>query len=355
MGNSLYKKIMRYLKIILVNFLVLILLLIIGELSIRVIRPNFRLYQRSNPNVYKDRAFDKNYTKVNWPQKDTDLGWVCKQDSLLKFYSKYYNQFRIKYYINKEGFRNKNDFESKSNPNYKSNILLLGDSFIFSIYLDEYKTVASNLQKRFAGLFNIINLGIPGFGIDQCVISYEKYSKLIDPKIVVLVYIDDDITRNLEAFRKDEGMNKPSYDIINDSLQIRINSKSSFLTNLFENSYLFNRFYKKYMDYYSIKLAEKIFHKLIVMTRANGQKLIIMRLPILEALLSHNRNEFYSFSDFFKKEKIDYYEFYDKMISMPKDYLKTLYLKNDGHPSEIGAKYFSELIFNILSTTLKYE
>ena len=346
---------MRYLKIILVNLLVLILLLIIGEFTIRIVRPNFQLYQRSNPNVYKDRAFDKNYTKVYWPRKDTDLGWVCKQDSLLKFYSKYYNQFRTRYNINKEGFRNKNDFEAKSNPNNKSNILLLGDSFIFSIYLDEYKTIAYNLQKRFTGLYNIINLGIPGFGIDQCVLSYEKYSKLIDPNIVVLVYIDDDIARNLEAFRKPEGMNKPSYDIINDSLQFRINNKSSIFTNIFEHSYLFNRFYKKYMDYYSIELAEKIFHKLIVTTRANRQKLIIIRLPIVETLLTHNRNDFYSFADFFKKEKIDYYEFYDKMISMPEDYLKTLYLKNDGHPSEIGAKYFSELIFNILSTTLKYE
>lgn len=340
---------MRYLKIILVNILVLILLLLIGELSIRLIRPNFWLYQRSNPNEFQDRAFDKNYTKVNWPRKDTDLGWVCKQDSLLKFSNRYYNQLPIVYHINKDGFRNKNDFEVQSNLNNKTNILLLGDSFIMSVYLDENKTIAYNLQNKLIELYKIINLGIPGYGIDQCVLSYEKYSKLIRPKIVVLFYVDDDIPRILEAFRKVEGMSKPSYDIINDSLQLRINSKSSIVTNLFEHSYLLNRFYKKYMDYYSIEVAEKIFHKLIVMTRAHNHKLIVIRCPAIEALLTNNRNDFYSFSNFFKKEKIDYYELYDKMIDMPEDYLKTLYLKNDGHPSEIGAKYFSGFIFDILS------
>ncbi len=103
------------------------------------------------------------------------------------------------------------------------------------------------------------------------------------------------------------------------------------------------------MDYYSIELAEIIFRKLIVLTRAHNNKLIVIRCPAIEALLSHNRNNFYSFSDFFRKEKIDYYELYDKMINLPEDYLKTLYLRNDGHPSEIGAKYLSEFIFDIIA------
>jgi len=340
---------MRYLKIIIVNIFVLISLLLIGELSIRLIRPNFWLYQRSNPNEFQDRAFDKNYTKVNWPRKDTDLGWVCMQDSLLKFSNKYYNQFPIVYYLNKDGFRNKKDFELQSIINNKTNLLLLGDSFIMSVYLNEDKTIAYNLQNRLKELYQIINLGIPGYGIDQSILAYDKYSKLVRPKIVILFYVDDDIPRILEAFRKIEGMNKPSYDIINDSLQFRINGKPAIVTNLFEHSYLLNRFYKKYMDYYSIELAEKVFHKLIIMIRAQKQKLIVIRCPVIESLLTQNRNEFYSFSDFFKKEKIDYYELYDKMIDMSEDYLKTLYLKNDGHPSEIGAKYFSEFIYDIIS------
>lgn len=340
---------MRYLKIISVNIFLLFSLLLISEIAIRIIRPNQWLYKRSKPNEYQDKAFDKKYTKVNWPRKDADLGWVCKQDSLLKFSNNYYNQFPIVYHINKEGFRNENDFGIISDLSNDRNILLLGDSFIFSVYLDENKTIAYNLKHKLTEFYNIINLGIPGYGIDQFVLAYEKYSKLIRPKIIILFYIDDDIPRILEAFRKGEGMNKPSYDISNDSLQLRTNNKSSFVTNLFEHSYLLNRYYQKYMDYYSIVLAKKIFHKLIVITRANRQKLIVMRCPTLEALLTHNRNDFYSFSDFFNNEKIDYYELYDKMIDLPENYLKTLFLRKDGHPSEFGAKYFSEYIFDVLS------
>lgn len=93
------------------------------------------------------------------------------------------------------------------------------------------KTIAYNLQKKLKESYRVINLGIPGYGIDQCLLSYEKYAKLLNPKIAVLFDIDNDIPGILEAFRKVEGMNKPSHDIINDSLQLRTNCNSSFSTN----------------------------------------------------------------------------------------------------------------------------
>ncbi len=37
------------------------------------------------------------------------------------------------------------------------------------------------------------------------------------------------------------------------------------------------------------------------------------------------------------------------MIELPEDYLKILFLEKDGHLSEIGAEYFSELIYDIIS------
>lgn len=50
-----------------------------------------------------------------------------------------------------------------------------------------------------------------------------------------------------------------------------------------------------------------------------------------------------------KLKKIDYYVLYDKMIELPKDYFRNLYLVNDGHPKENGAQFFSQFIFEILS------
>jgi hypothetical protein len=339
---------MKYSKIIIVNILILFSLLLVGELTVRILKPNLWLYKRSNPNEFQDRAFDKNNIEVYWPKKDNDLGWVCKQDSLLKFSSKYYNNYPIVYRINKEGFRNCNDFESHPNIKNKKRLLLLGDSFIMSVYLNEDKTIAHNLQNSLKDNYEVINLGIPGYGIDQSTISYEKYSKLLHPDVVIFFYVDDDIPRILEAFRKVEGMNKPSYDLINDSLHFRISKEKSIVTNLLEHSYLLNRFYKKYMDYYSIKLAEKLFLKLIKMTKEQKQKLIIVRCPVVESLLTNNSYQFYSFKDFFRKQQIEYYELYDRMIDLNKNFLMTLYLKNDGHPSERGAKYLANAIYDIL-------
>jgi len=197
--------------------------------------------------------------------------------------------------------------------------------------------------------FEIYNLGIPGYGIDQIILAYEKYFKKINPDIILLFYIDDDIPRILEAFRRMEGMNKPSFDIVNDMLKQRINNKKSFLTRIFENSYFLNRFYKKYMDYYSISLAMKLFDRLIDSTAREGQKLIVIRCPNLRPLLDENDFSFYSFSEYFKQREIDYYELYEVMKELPKDYLIRLYLEYDGHPSELGAEYLANEIIKISS------
>jgi len=124
----------KFVKLVSINLLILIVLILLGEVTLRILFPNLYIYQRTVPNQFKDRAFDKNFTKVLWPQKDYDLGWVCKRDSLLKFSSKYYNSFPIIYKINKEGFRNPVDFSNlKDIDSNKKRLLLLGDSYIMSV------------------------------------------------------------------------------------------------------------------------------------------------------------------------------------------------------------------------------
>ncbi len=334
----------KYFKILFFNLLLFFLLLVLGELVFRFVFPNYQLYQRTNPNQNKNRTFTLKLNNVHWPKEDKMLGWVCNSDSFLKFSNKIYNKLPIKYIINKDGFRNNFDFCQTSIVDSTRKVMLIGDSFIMSVYLSEDKTIASNIQNALGKDYKIINLGIPGYGIDQSILTYQKFNNLLQPDIVVLFYIDDDIVRILEAFRKAEGMNKPSYCINNDSLKLRIREDKSCLTSLFENSYLLNRFYRKYMHYYSIDLAKKMLEKIIYMTKNYNQKLIIVRCPVIEALINKNDFNFYSLSDFLKERNIENIELYYKMVNLPPSFLRTIYLVNDGHPSEIGAKYFADVI-----------
>ena len=340
---------MKILKIISVNILILLALVISTEIVLRILFPNFWPYKRTYPNQFSDRAFDKDYIKVNWPKKNIGLGWVCKQDSMLQFSNRFYNRFPIKYKINKEGFRNKQDFSSLDNSLANKRVLLLGDSFIMSVYLEEEKTITEQIKKIAPEKYQIYNLGIPGYGIDQSILAYEKYNNQISPNYVILFFIDDDIPRVLESFRKVEGMNKPSFDIVYNKLQLRVNELPGVFDIIFENSYLLNRFYKKYMDYYSIEISKKLFERLNASTENSNQKLIIVRCPLRETLLNKNKNEFYSFSEFCKKRNIRYYDLYYSMEEHSKEYINNFYLKNDGHPSEAGANYLATSIVRIIS------
>lgn len=346
-------KILKVIKLFSINLLILISLLIFGEFGIRVLFPGLQLYQRTYPLQYKDMAFDNNQTKVNWPKKDSTLAWVCKPDSLLKFSNRQYNKLDIKYIINKEGFRNRTNFSEIPRIKENKRILLLGDSFIMSVYLNEDQTITNKLSKSLGKNFSVYNLGIPGYGIDQSILAYEKYQKMIDPDIVILFYIDDDISRVLESFRKVEGMNKPSFDLTDGKLTPIHSLQRRFSTSLMENSYLLNKFYKKYMDYYSIDLTENLFERLIINTKANNQKLVIVRCPVLENFIGDGSNEFYSFKEFFNANGTYYIELEDSLNHSSLENTSKYFLENDGHPSPVGAALFASKLKSIVLNLYK--
>lgn len=341
-------KFLKVIKLFSINLLIFISLFIFAEFGIRVLFPGLQLYQRTYPFQFKDLGFDKNQTKVNWPKKDSLLGWVCSPDSLLKFSNTQYNKLDIKYTINKEGFRNSINFSEISRVKENKRILLLGDSFIMSVYLNEDQTITNELRKRLGKNFSVYNLGIPGYGIDQSILAYEKYQKIIDPDIVILFYIDDDISRVLESFRKVEGMNKPSFDLIEGKLTPRYSSQRGISISLMENSYLLNKFYKKYMDYYSIDLTENLFQRLINNTKSNKQNLVIVRCPVHENFIGDGSNEFYSFKEFFNANGTYYIELEDSLNHLSLEHTSKYFLENDGHPSKEGAEQFASKLKSIV-------
>ena len=341
----------RLIKVLLFNIVLFIFLLILGEIAIRIFKPKYEIYARTYPGQYKDRFFNDGTTIVNWPKKDNDLGWVCNNISKhLKFSNKRYNNLQIKYNINSQGFRCRYDF-SWSDSN-ESKIIMLGDSFLFGVYLKDDETIAANLFKEFKNRINFVNLGIPGFGIDQMYLTYIKFNEVLKSKLIILFYIDDDIYRTWEAFRLTEGMNKPSFIIKDNNLVLRKYEKTSFLELIFQKSYFLNVFYKKYSHLQSKNLTGKIFEKLIDKTLKNNQKLLIIRFPTDYQLLNNDPFRNLSFNKLLKGGNIYYYEMFNDLKKLGKDKIKKMYLKNDGHLTPYGAKIVAHYIHNVLSKIL---
>jgi hypothetical protein len=136
-------------------------------------------------------------------------------------------------------------------------------------------------------------------------------------------------------------MNKPSFDLTDGKLTPMHSLQRRFSTGLMENSYLLNKFYKKYMDYYSIDLTENLFERLIINTKANNQKLVIVRCPVLENFIGDGSNEFYSFKEFFNANGTYYIELEDSLNHSSLENTSKYFLENDGHPSPVGAALFA--------------
>jgi hypothetical protein len=77
-------------------------------------------------------------------------------------------------------------------PKTSQRILLLGDSFTFGIYLPEAHTYGAILEHRLDGR-EIINAGVPGYTILQERDLYRERARFVDPDIVVLQVLFNDL------------------------------------------------------------------------------------------------------------------------------------------------------------------
>jgi hypothetical protein len=218
--------------------------------------------------------------------------------------------------------------------------MVLGDSFVFGVHLDERDTIPAVLERKLHDT-DVYNLGIPGWGIDQMYLAYKKYNDVIKPQIVVLLYIDDDLPRIYEAFRKGEGMNKPSFSLQANQLVLRTQpSPESFWARyIFDKSIVANKLYSRYKDTEIRKLAKALFADLIVKTHENGQLFMVLRLPIFSDLSKSSQFDSWSLKNFFSERNCDYVELRDQM---PVD--KGLYIPNDAHFSAEGTAYVAEFM-----------
>ncbi|MCP5063142.1 MAG: SGNH/GDSL hydrolase family protein [Ignavibacteriae bacterium] len=331
-------------KILLFNILLFGIFVLFGEIAVRSFMPNIKLYKRTYPGQYLNHTFDSSATKVYWAKKDSMLGWTCKASSSIIFTNQYYNNPNLEYIINKQGFRNRFNFDS--NTIDSNNIMMIGDSFLFGVYLSENHTIPNVLDSLRGSDNSTYNLGIPGFGIDQMYLSYLKYQEIINPRLVVLFYIDDDIQRVYEAYRLTEGMNKPSFKLINNKLVLRKLSKSNLFEKLFENSYLLNKFYRRFSEYKSHLIAENLFVELERLTRDNNQKFVVIRCPTKDQVSNKNDFDRFSFKEHFNDLGVPYYELHDVFDNYPEKIWSKFYLEFDGHLSEKGNEIVADFIFN---------
>ncbi|EMH80478.1 hypothetical protein HIMB114_00008710 [alpha proteobacterium HIMB114] len=101
-------------------------------------------------------------------------------------------EFDAKYIYNSDGFRDK---EFIKNNNQK--IFLIGDSFVFGAAVDEQYTIDKFIEKEInnnkSENIDALNFGISGTAPDTYLNTLKKYIYLEPKKVVMFIYVDNDI------------------------------------------------------------------------------------------------------------------------------------------------------------------
>ena len=186
--------------------------------------------------------------------------------------------------INQQGFRNASDFNKIDLNSGKRRIMILGDSFMWGAGVRMEENAPSLLQTKLGDSYECFNLGVPGWGIDQMYLSYQRYKDLIKPDVVILSFIDDDVNRVLEAFRNREHVSKPSFLLKNEKLIYRTSaSKIELILNRFmQRSVFFSLFIREiYLMKEARPIVRQIFHNMVQETQQRNEKFVLVRIPMV--------------------------------------------------------------------------
>ncbi len=339
---------MKIVKLIFYNFAVLFFLFLFCEIGFNFFAADYIFYERTYRGQFEN-CNAKNEIDTNWVRLDTELGWVCKSKENLNFYRP--ELHKIRYRINKQGFRNPVSFDTLNLSSSKKRVLLLDDSFLFSILQEEQNTVSSILQKRLGDEYEILNIAVPGWGLDQMYLAYQKYVEIIEPEQVILLFIDDDISRLVEAMYWGAGP-KPAYKLKKGILidrqfkEGKLNPVEAFF--IFKCQIL-NRIYKYFCEQKAKPLAKAFIKKLSDAEREKGRTLAAVHCPRYFQLEGKYESRHFYIETIFEEESIPFYNLRESMVKLSDDEQKALFHLQDGHPSDRGAKFIANfLLKNVL-------
>ena len=290
-------------------------------------------YERTFPGHHYDKPSEMAW----WAQIDPELGWTGNTNMPG---------------VNPQGFREERDFDRIDTQADKTRIMMLGDSFIYGN--GAWPSITTLLEKKFHNQYEVFNLAVPGWGIDQMYLAYVKYRDQLRPDLVILAFIDDDVARVLEAFRRYEGLSKPSFEVQNGDLIVRAsgNPLEVSVNRLLGKSVLISKIMQEfYLLAVAKPLVETIFSKMVRDTQLRNEKFIALRIPTPRYLGGKEENAFVrkimwrlrSFQTISQTLHLQYLEPLEAMTNSP-DWVQNLYLK-DRHLSEAGNRRLVEYLY----------
>ena len=188
--------------VVTMNLITVVLALGAGELVVRAGASSFFEHEAIGTVVLrpkhweatKDRyrqLLDEARSYVSYLEYDDRMGWrvgANRQGS------------QGLYWTSPEGLRAPHEGVSFARVTEQTDIALVGDSFTFGEEVSYGETYGAYLEQMLGTRFRVLNFGVPGYGLDQMYLRYEKDVRAWKPKIVILGFISHDLVRTLWVY-----------------------------------------------------------------------------------------------------------------------------------------------------------
>lgn len=158
----------------------------IGEIIVYILAPQI-LYNEYNPDYPTYRQAE---------EYDSYLGWTPKKNYSVKTYALQGRHPLITITHNSRGFRMNHEVNTS-----KETIILTGDSFTYGIWADDKKIMSTLLNNFLGEEYEVINLGVEGYGIDQSLLRYLLQGSIYNPHVTIHIFFPNDfsnIASNIE-------------------------------------------------------------------------------------------------------------------------------------------------------------
>lgn len=134
---------------------------------------------------------------------DPELGWTLRPNVAgLRSDEPWQAHLRT----NTLGFR---DDEHASKAAGVTRVAVLGDSFVFGSGVRQDETLTRQLAARLGPSFEVVSLGVPGYGTDQALLTLRRWGPRLSPDVVLAGFFWNDVMEN--ASGEIYGMQKPRF------------------------------------------------------------------------------------------------------------------------------------------------
>ena len=130
-----------------------------------------------------------------WVDYHAVLGWYPQPNKTALLATPFIHQ---EIHTNAAGFRGEKEFALEKPANV-TRILALGDSFTFGFGVADSETFSQRLQDSTPS-FEVLNTGVPGYGIDQVLMLYREIGRKYHPDIVLVDIFPGMFWRATRAF-----------------------------------------------------------------------------------------------------------------------------------------------------------